>query len=144
MKTLAPILAILLFVSAVGAIADPSSPKEALMRVHYLEIVTDDVTGTITQYEAAFGVMFGEPVAELGNARTTELAGGHLVSVRAPMHEQETPVIRPYWLVDDIAAAVKAAEAAGAMVAHLPLEIPGIGTFAITISGGNQHGFWQK
>jgi len=51
--------------------------------------------------------------------------------------------VRPYWLVDDIEAAVTAAVEHGAVVAHPPLEIPGHGTFAIYIQGGIHHGLWQ-
>jgi predicted enzyme related to lactoylglutathione lyase len=73
-----------------------------------------------------------------------ELAGGGRVGVRAPMHESEKPVVRPYWLVDDIEAALATAVASGAEVAHPPLEIPGQGTFAIYFLGGTQQGLWQK
>jgi predicted enzyme related to lactoylglutathione lyase len=45
--------------------------------------------------------------------------------------------------VDDINAAVEAAEAAGGETAHPPMEIPGHGTFAIFIQGGIHHGLWQ-
>jgi len=64
--------------------------------------------------------------------------------VRAPMHETEMPVVRPYWLVDDIEAALAAALKAGGEVAHPPLEIPGHGTFAIYTQGGIHHGLWQR
>ena len=67
-----------------------------------------------------------------------------MVGVRAPMHETEEPVVRPYWLVDDIEAAVAAAVEAGGKVAHPPMEIPGHGTFAIYIQGGVHHGLWQR
>ncbi len=66
-----------------------------------------------------------------------------MIGVRAPTREAETPVVRPYWLVDDVAAAVQAAEGAGAGIAHPPMEIPGHCTFAIYIQGGVQHGLWQ-
>ena len=59
------------------------------------------------------------------------------------MHEAEETVVRPYWLVGDIEAAVAAAAAAGGEVAHPPMEIPGHGTFAIYIQGGIHHGLWQ-
>lgn len=114
------------------------------MPIHYLEIVTPDVDATCTAYATLHGVRFGEPVAEFGNARTAELGGGGRVGVRAPMHETEEPVVRPYWLVDDVEAAAKAAEAAGAEIAHPPMEIPGHGTFAIYIQGGMEHGIWQR
>ncbi|MEM7260399.1 MAG: hydroxylase [Planctomycetota bacterium] len=114
------------------------------MRVHYLEIVTPEVDAMCTTYADANGLEFGEPDMGLGNARTAALPNGGMVGIRAPMHEAETPVVRPYWLVEDIEAAVAAAVASGAQVAHPPLEIPGHGTFAIYIHGGIQHGLWQN
>lgn len=114
------------------------------MQIFYLEIVTGNVGEVCAAYAAAHGVTFGEPVQGLGNARTTETLGGGLVGVRAPMHETEEPVVRPYWLVDDIEAALAAAVEAGGDVAHPALEIPGYGTFAIYIQGGIHHGLWQR
>lgn len=114
------------------------------MQIHYLEIVTKDVGAVCAAYAAATGAQFGEPDAGLGHARTAALPGGGLVGVRAPMHETEEPVVRPYWLVSDIKAAVAAAVKAGAQVAHPPMEIPGHGTFAIYIQGGIHHGLWQR
>lgn len=114
------------------------------MRIHYLEIVTDEVDAVCAAYAATSGVQFGEPDARLGNARTAALAGGGLVGVRAPLRETEEPLVRPYWLVDEIEAAVAAVVDAGGEVAHPPLEIPGHGTFAIYIQGGIQHGLWQR
>ena len=113
------------------------------MRIHYLEVVTKEVDAVCAAYAAAFGVQFGEPDAGLGNARTAALLGGGLVGVRAPMRESEEPVVRPYWLVNDIEAAVAAVVEAGGEVAHPPMEIPGHGKFAIYIQGGIHHGLWQ-
>lgn len=113
------------------------------MQIHYLEIVTKEVDAVCAAYAVANGVQFGEPDAGLGNARTAALPGGGLVGVRAPLHESEEPVVRPYWLVDDIEAAVAAAVEAGGEIAHPPMEIPGHGTFAIYILGGIHHGLWQ-
>ena len=112
------------------------------MQIHYLEIVTKEVDSICSAYAAANGVQFGEPDAGLGNARTAKISGG-LVGVRAPMHETEQPVIRPYWLVDDIEAAVTAVVEPGGEIAHPPMEIPGHGKFAIYLLGGVQHGLWQ-
>lgn len=117
--------------------------QERTMKVHYLEIVTTSVDETCAGLAGAHGVTFGEPIAELGNARTARMEGGALVGVRAPMHDGENGVVRPYVLVDDIDAAVAAAETAGAQVAMPPTEIPGHGTFAIYLLGGIQHGLWQ-
>ena len=114
------------------------------MQIHYLEIVTKDVDEVCATYGAAHGVEFGEPDAGLGHARTAALPGGGVVGVRAPLRATEEPVVRPYWLVDDIEAAVAAVEAAGGQIAHPPMEIPGHGTFAIYIQGGVEHGLWQR
>jgi hypothetical protein len=112
-------------------------------RVHYLEIVTHDVDAVCAAYARANGLEFGDPVAELGQARTAARLGGGVVGVRGPLRASEEPVVRPYWLVDDIERAVDAAVSAGAEIAHPPLEIPGHGVFAIYILGGVQHGLWQ-
>jgi predicted enzyme related to lactoylglutathione lyase len=113
------------------------------MRVYYLEIVTDRVDDVCEAYAASHGIRFGAPEIGLGGARTAALEGGGIVGVRAPLRESEEPVVRPYWLVADIEAALAAALAAGATLAHPPLEIPGFGTFAIYLQGGVQHGLWQ-
>jgi predicted enzyme related to lactoylglutathione lyase len=113
------------------------------MQIHYLEIVTKDVDAVCAAYAAAHGGKFGPPDAGLGHARTSALPRGGLVGVRAPLHPTEEPVVRPYWLVDDIELAVAAAVKAGAQIAHPPREIPGHGTFAIYIQGGIHHGFWE-
>ncbi len=113
------------------------------LKVQYLEIVTPLVNETCDALAKAHGVVFSEPIAEFGNARTAELTDGGLIGVRAPMRDTEEPVVRPYVLVDDIEAAVKAAETAGATVAIPPLKIPGQGTFSIYILGGIEHGLWQ-
>jgi predicted enzyme related to lactoylglutathione lyase len=113
------------------------------MRVHYLEVVASDVDGVCAAYEAALGVTFGTGDPLLGGARTAALPGGSAIGVRGPLRDTEKPVVRPYWLVPDIAAALERASAHGAFVAHPPLEIPGRGTFAIYIQGEVDHGLWQ-
>jgi predicted enzyme related to lactoylglutathione lyase len=114
------------------------------MKIFYLEIVTKEVDAVCAAYAAANGAQFGKPDAGLGNARTAAMPGGGMVGVRAPMHDAEEPIVRPYWLVDDIKAAVAEAVKAGGEVAHPPMEIPGHGTFAIYIQGGINHGLWQR
>lgn len=112
------------------------------MQIHYLEIVTDQVDAVCEAY-AASGLQFGEPDAALGNACTATMTGGGLVGVRAPMRDSEEPIVRPYWLVDDIEAALAAAVEAGGEVALPAMQIPDRGTFAIYIQGGVHHGLWQ-
>jgi len=128
----------------VPPVPDVVEPEaEETMQVYYLEIVTPDVDATCNSLEKLHGVSFSAPEAGLGNARTAALESGGMIGVRAPMHEAEEPVVRPYVLVDDIEAAVEAAEAAGGEIALPATEIPGQGTFAIYIQGGIQHGLWQ-
>ncbi len=117
--------------------------KEQTLKVQYLEIVTPQVNETCAALARAHGVVFGEAVAALGNARTAKLKDGGRIGVRAPMRATEQPVVRPYILVDDIEAAVKAAKAAGAEIALPPMEIPDHGTFSIYILGGIEHGLWK-
>lgn len=113
------------------------------MHVHYLEIVSKDMAAVCKAYELAHAVSFSEPDQLLGGARTCMLSDGSIVGVRGPMRDTEEPVIRPYWLVDDIEQAVANVEIAGAEIAMPPMEIPGKGKFAIYLLGSNDHGFWQ-
>ncbi|PMN87508.1 VOC family protein [Enterovibrio norvegicus] len=113
------------------------------MKVQYLEIVSPDVESVCTAYELAQNISFGDPDEMLGGARTSVLADGSIIGVRAPLRDSETPVVRPYWLVEDIEKAVKHVEDQGGEIAVPPLEIPGKGTFAIYILGSIEHGFWQ-
>ncbi|MBX3363323.1 MAG: DUF1579 domain-containing protein [Phycisphaeraceae bacterium] len=124
-------------------LAEPQQAEKP-MYVHYLEIVTPTVDKTCEVLAKATGVTFGKPIAELGNARIAKLKNGGQIGVRAPMHQAEDPVVRPYLLVEDIRTAIAAAEAAGAQVAVPPMEIPGHGTIAIYFLDGIQHGFWQR
>jgi len=139
---------IFLFASLLLAGATASAPPaddggQSAMTVQYLEIVTPSVNETCDALAKAHGVVFSEPVAEFGNARMADLKSGGRIGVRAPMRETEEPVVRPYLLVEDIDAAVKAAEASGATVAMPPMPIPGHGKFSIFILGGIEHGLWQ-
>ena len=129
---------------AAPAASGTAKGGQKAMQIHYLEIVTKEVDAVCAAYAVANGVQFGEPDAGLGNARTAPLPGGGLVGVRAPLRENEEPIVRPYWLVDDIEAAVAAAAKAGGVIAHPPMKIPGHGAFAIYIQGGINHGFWQR
>ena len=113
------------------------------MKIHYLEIVASDVDAVCAAYEAAHGIKFGSADPLPGGARTAPLPDGGSIGVRGPLRDTEEPVVRPYWLVEDIEAALDAASKQGALVAHPPLEIPGKGTFAIYIQGEVDHGLCQ-
>lgn len=114
------------------------------MKIHYLEIVTPEVDAVCATYEAAQAISFGDPDPLLGGARTATGRDGTIIGVRGPLRDDEAPIVRPYWLVDDIDAAVSAAAEQGARIALAPLELPGKGRFAILIHGGVDHGFWQR
>jgi predicted enzyme related to lactoylglutathione lyase len=120
-----------------------ASHSAAGASIHYLEIVTPAVNNTCTALANSHGITFGQPIAELGNARTAALKGGGRIGVRAPMRDTEAPVVRPYILVRDITSATAAAESAGAQIALPPTPIPGQGTIAIYVLGGIDHGLWQ-
>ena len=113
------------------------------MHIHYLEIVTTDVEGICTLYSKMHGVTFVDADPALGGARTAGLANGGMLGIRAPMHDGEKPVVRPYMLVEDIEAAVMAAADAGAAIAVPPMEIEGRGLCAIIIQHGIESGLWQ-
>ncbi len=138
----APLLVLWACIS-LSPVLQAQAKKEKAIVVQYLEIVTADVDTTCSALESVHGVRFGKPVAEFGNARTATLKGGGRIGVRAPMREDEKPVVRPYVLVDNIEAALKAAEAAGGHIAMAATEIPGHGKFGIYIQGGIDYGLWE-
>ncbi len=114
------------------------------MRIHYLEIVSDDVAAQCGALERVHGLSFGPAVAALGGNRIAETPGGSLIGVRAPLAAHEQPIVRTYLAVDDIATAVTEAEAAGAMIAYPPTELGDTGTWAIYLLGDVQLGLWQQ
>ena len=114
-----------------------------MIQVQYLEIVTPDVDAICAQYSQVHGVTFGDPDPNLGGARTTKLTGGGMLGIRGPLRDSESPVVRPYVLVDNIIASVTAAADAGAEVALPPMQLSGHGTCAIVIQGGIECGLWQ-
>jgi predicted enzyme related to lactoylglutathione lyase len=122
---------------------DQLSHEGRFVKVHFLEIVTPDVDAACALYSMMYGVTFGDADQNLGDARTADLDGGGMLGIRAPLRDTETPVVRPYVLVDDINAAVSAAAEAGAEIAMTPTEIVGYGQFAIVIHGGIESGLWQ-
>lgn len=111
--------------------------------IHYLEIGTPDMDQLCASYTKSLGLSFSESVAELGGARTSSLSNGLLLGIRNPMHDAEEPATRPYYLVNDIEAAIKDAQSQGAEVAVPSMEIPGRGICAIVMHSAVQSGFWQ-
>jgi predicted enzyme related to lactoylglutathione lyase len=117
-----------------------SVPEHA---VHYLEIVTPDVEAACHLYSTAYGWCFQAMGAELGNSFVAKLPSGSLCGIRAPMHDQEKPIVRTYLRVTDIETAVQEAAQLGASIALEPVEIPGHGKIAIYLYGGIEQGLWQ-
>jgi uncharacterized protein len=113
------------------------------MKLYYLEIVASDVEAVCAAYEAIHSIKFGSGDPLRGGARTAMMPDGGCIGVRSPLRDTEQPIVRPYWLVDDIAAALDAASRQGALIAHPPMQIPGKGKFAIYIQGDVNHGLWQ-
>ncbi len=69
--------------------------------------------------------------------------GDGMLGIRGPLRDDETPVVSPCMLVEDIAASVAAAADAGAVIALPPMELPGHGKCAIVVQGGIDFGLWQ-
>jgi len=101
------------------------------MQAHYVEIVSETVDRQCRVLEQVYGLSFGPEVQDLGRARVAKTANGILIGVRAPLAQHEQPIVRIYFAVDDITKAVKAAEAAGAVIAYPPTEQGETGTWAI-------------
>ena len=130
--------------SGSAAMGEPDPEGASDVRVHYLEIVCQDVDAQCAALERIHGLSFGPAVADLGQARVAETPGGSLLGVRAPLAEHEQPIIRTYLAVDDIAKAVEEAEAAGAVIAYPPTRQGDTGTWAIYFLGDVQIGLWQR
>ncbi len=111
--------------------------------IHYVEIVSSSVNEQVASLQAVLGLEFGPALAEMGSARVAEAADGSLIGVRAPLAAHEEPIIRTYLRVADIHAAVKAAEANGALLAYPPTKQGEMGTWAIYILDDTQYGLWQ-
>ena len=113
------------------------------IKIHYLEIVTPEVDAVCETYSQVHGVSFGTQDENLGGARTTALAGGGLLGVRAPLRVDEEPIVRHYMIVNDLETAVNTAQSAGALVAIDAMALPGHGSIGIVIQAGIEIGYWQ-
>lgn len=112
--------------------------------IHYFEIVTPDVEAARDLYATAYSWPFEQKQrAELGNAFVAALPDGSRCGIRAPLHEQEKPIVRIYLRVRDLDAAVASVSQHGAVIALEPTEIPGHGRIAIYRHGGIEQGLWQ-
>ena len=114
------------------------------MAVHYLEIVSNDVDALSELYERMYGLSFGPPDPDLGQARVATQADGALIGIRRPLATHEQPIVRAYVAVDDIRQALKEAEESGAAIAYPATRQGNRGTFAIVIQGDLEHGLWQR
>ncbi|GAB4335229.1 MAG: hypothetical protein Kow0037_14850 [Calditrichia bacterium] len=144
------ILKFLMLGSMILLLACQSSPKndqkkaELRPRVHYLEIVSQDVDKTCQTLEKVLDISFGAEVVDLGMARVAEMPGGTLLGVRAPLAGHEQPIVRTYIQVEDIHKALETAEKAGAEIAYPPTRQGETGVWAIYIQDGIQYGLWQQ
>jgi predicted enzyme related to lactoylglutathione lyase len=114
------------------------------MAVHYVELVSSDADTLTSLYQDMYGLSFGPPDPDLGQARVAPRADGSLVGIRKPLAAHEHAIIRTYLAVEDIQQAVKKAEEHGAIIAYPPTQQGQRGTFAIVIQGGVEHGLWQR
>lgn len=136
--------ATLVLLAGYQAMGNSNKKRQTKMRIHYVEIVCRDVDAQRAALERIHGLSFGQPVADLGQARVAEAPDGSLIGIRAPLAEHEQPIVRTYVEVEDITKAVKAAEAAGATIAYPPTQQGDTGTWAIYVLGDIQLGLWQR
>jgi predicted enzyme related to lactoylglutathione lyase len=111
---------------------------------HYLEIVSTAADTLTALYQRLYGLSFGPPDPDLGQARVATQADGTLVGIRQPLAAHEHPIMRTYVAVDDIHHAVHEAAEHGATIAYPPTRQGQRGTFAIVIQGDVEHGLWQR
>ena len=137
------VTAALALLSSCRATRTPHQNGTSSARVHYLEIVCRDVAAQCAALEKVHGLSFGPPVADLGQARVAVTPHGCRIGVRAPLAAHEEPITRTYLEVEDIARAVRDAEAAGAVIAYPPTRQGDTGTWAIYALGDAQLGLRQ-
>ena len=113
------------------------------MNIHYLEIITNDVDRDIKIFEITHGLRFGDPDAVLGGAQLAKTPDGGSIAIRAPMHDGEKPVARPYFLTKTLDDTFAALREIGAEIAIASMKIEGHGTIAIYIVDGVEYGLWQ-
>ncbi|MFK8052466.1 MAG: VOC family protein [Woeseiaceae bacterium] len=113
------------------------------MKIHYIEMVSSDVTATCHLHECIDGLEFSSPDPDLGGARVALRPDGVRIGVRAPMHEAEQPLTRHYFLTEDITSTLAQAVSAGAITLLPPMPLGPHGSCAIVESGGVQIGFWS-
>ena len=130
--------------SAHRSSSDTKTEGNPKVAVHYVEIVSNDADTLTSLYQDMYGLSFGPPDPDLGQARVARRADGALVGIRKPLASHEHPIIRTYLAVEDIQRAVKKAEQHGATIAYPPTRQGDRGTFAIVIQGGVEHGLWQR
>ncbi len=111
--------------------------------IHYLEIVTPDVEAACRHYSTAYGWRFEPAGPELGHSHVSQLPGGSLCGIRAPMHVEEMPIVRTYLRVADIDVATREAERLGAQVLLESMDLGRWGKISIYAFGGIQQGLWQ-
>ena len=138
------LVAAMTLLTAVRPADDHEEERSAEPSVHYTEIVCADVEAQCKALASVHGLEFGEKDADYGTARVAKARDGSLVGVRAPLASHESPIIRTYRQVDDIAKAVEEVEAAGGMIAYGPVEQGDTGQWAIYFLGDLQFGLWQR
>lgn len=111
--------------------------------IHYLEIVTPDPAAVRDLYAALYGWDFAPADPLLGQAFVAAMPGGSLCGIRAPMGDQELPVVRTYLRVPDLRAAIRAAADRGAVVAIESMSLGGHGEIAMYLLDGVEQGLWQ-
>lgn len=111
--------------------------------ITHIELPADDVERAKRFYSAVAGWEIGEVDGMPGYFmfRTSEQAGGGI----GKRGDTVGDVVRIYITVDQLEAAVAAAEATGGSVITPPSDVPGMGRYAaLRDSEGNEIGLWEN
>lgn len=111
--------------------------------ITHIEFPADDVERAKRFYAAVAGWEFGEMDGYPGYYlfRTGEGSGGGI----GKRGESVGTVVRDYITVDDLEAAVRAAEEHGGRVVQPATELPGMGRYAAVLdSEGTEIGLWEN
>jgi predicted enzyme related to lactoylglutathione lyase len=110
----------------------------------WVDLSSSDTDRSRAFYGGLFGWTADEPNPDFGGYANFRLGDDHVAGLMGAMPGAPTDLWSVYLQVDDAAAAVERATAAGSMVLAEPMAVGDLGTMAIvTDPGGSVIGMWQ-
>lgn len=110
----------------------------------WVDLMTSDRDASVAFYTSLFGWAAGEQNPEFGGYSNFKIAGEGVAGVMAAQDGDQPDAWTVYLNVADAAAAVSAAEAAGATVIVPAMPVGDLGVMAVVVDpGGSAIGMWQ-